>query len=57
MTRPVPHHGIAACAAITAELVRLTLGLPGPDRPELEKPVWDDRTQHAKVRRPRRRKR
>lgn len=52
--RPAPPHSIAAHAAIAVELVRLTLGQPGPARPELAAPVIDDRTQHARPSRPRR---
>lgn len=33
---PAPVHSDAAHRAITAELVRCTLGRPGPQRPELQ---------------------
>ena len=48
-----PPHSVRAHVAIAVELVRVTLGLRGPARPELLAPVLDDRTQHQK-RRPRR---
>lgn len=47
MTRPAPPHSVRAHLAITRELIRLTLG-GKPARPELEQPVRDDRTQHAR---------
>lgn len=50
--RPRPPHSIRAHIAITHELIRLTLGQPGPNRPELEQPVLDDRTQHPRHHRP-----
>lgn len=50
--KPTAPHSRAAHAAITAELVRVTLGSRGPARPELLAPVLDDRTQHARRRRP-----
>lgn len=50
-------HSRAAHVAITGELVRLTVGGRGPQRPELLAPVLDDRTQHARRRPTRRRTR
>lgn len=55
MVRPPPPHSAAAHAAIAAELVRLCLG-GKPERPELQAPVLDDRTQTRRTRRTTRRR-
>lgn len=54
--KPLPPHGVRAHLAITTELIRLTLGGRGPARPELLRPILNDRTQHRTSRRKPRRK-